>query len=149
MLDSGCSRFRKTGYVFMQYILLVVNCCTCGQSKKPNAAQPSSKKPAHEPKSPDSDVSSNPSSPVSSLKSVPVVHSRQSCVSKLRAARAALEMQTGSKANALHEETEMPASPASSSKSSDSPRISNRKTASKKSTVVQKRTPPSEMLVVK
>jgi len=116
----------------------------CEQSKKPNAAQPSTKKSSHEPKSPDSSVSSNPSSPVSSLKSVPVVHSRQSAISKLRAAR---ETQTGSKANALH--GEMPASPGSSSVGSDSPRNTNRKPADKKLAPAQKRTSPSaEMLVI-
>jgi len=117
--------------------------CNCWQSKKPNAAQPSTKKPTHEPKSPDSSASSNPSSPVSSLKSVPVAHSRQSCVSKLRAARAAIEKQTTSKADAVPEDTEMPASPGSS----DSPRISNRKTSGKKSAPVQKRI-SSETLVL-
>jgi len=118
--------------------------CICCQSKKPNAAQPFTKKTSHEPKSPDSSVSSNPSSPVSSLKSVPVMHSRQSAISKLRAAR---ETQIGSKATTLHDE--VPASPGSSSVASDSPRNNNRKTANKKPAPAQKLTSPAtEMLVV-
>jgi len=70
------------------------------------------------------------------------MHSRQSAVSKLQAARAAIEKQTDSKADASHEDAELPASPAGSS---DSPRASHRKTTGKtKSALVQKRTSPSE-----
>jgi len=72
-----------------------------------------------------------------------VAHSRQSCVSKLRAARAVLEMQASSKTD---EETEMPASPGSS----DSPHSGGRKTTDKKSALAQKQALSStETLVVK
>jgi len=79
---------------------------------------------------------------VSSLKSVPVAHSRQSALSKLRAARAVLEPQTSS----LHEDADIPASPGSSD---SPPHTANRKTPGRKSTVAPKQATPSEMLVIK